>query len=82
VAEGERHAGAEVAIGKLLVVADIRPADACCVDSNLKLATAGFLDTPAFLKRRLVEVTETKKPLASEARRVKKQDGISLCNEI
>jgi hypothetical protein len=60
VAEGERHAGAEVAIGKLLVVADIRPADAGCVDGNLKLATAGFLNTPAFLERRLVEVTETK----------------------
>jgi hypothetical protein len=78
VAEGERHAGAEVAIGKLLVVADIRPADACCVDGNLKLATAGFLNAPAFLRRRLAEVTETENPLASEARRrVKEQDGIS-----
>ena len=56
VAEREWHAGAEIAIGKLLVITDIRPADAGCVDSNLKLADAGVLDTPPFLNTMLVEV--------------------------
>lgn len=51
VAERERHASAEVAIGELLVVTDIGPADACCVDSNLKFTNAGFTDSPAFLRR-------------------------------
>jgi hypothetical protein len=50
VAERQRHAGAEVAIGKLLVVTDIGPADACCVDGNLKLADAGLLNGAPFLR--------------------------------
>jgi hypothetical protein len=58
VAERERHAGAEVAIGELLVIADIGPADAGCVDGDLKLADARFLDGPPLLSKVLVRVTE------------------------
>lgn len=56
VTERERHAGAEVAIGELLVVTDIGPADACCVDSNLKFTDAGVTNSPAFLRERSVAV--------------------------
>jgi hypothetical protein len=72
VAERERHARAEVAIGELLVVADIRPADAGGVDGNLKLADAGVLNCPAFLTWWLVERSRWRgKLLARETRRAK-----------
>lgn len=49
MAKRKRHASTEVAIGELLVIGDIRAADACCPDSNLQLANARFLDAPLFL---------------------------------
>jgi hypothetical protein len=50
VAKRQGRAGAEVAIGKLFVVAHIRAADASRFDLDLKLAYRRFLDTSFFLK--------------------------------
>jgi hypothetical protein len=83
VAERERHAGTEVAIGELLVVTDIRPADAGCVDSNLEFANAGVLDTPPFLDTASVEVYRVsgKSPERVTAWWDKNtRPGLSLCN--
>jgi hypothetical protein len=49
MSKGQRRAGTEVAVGKLLVVAHIRPADAGRLDLDLKLACRGLLETSGFL---------------------------------
>lgn len=41
---------AEVAVGELLVVADIRPADTGPLDGNLQLPGGRFLNAPRLLK--------------------------------
>jgi len=48
--ERERHAGTEIAIGKFLVVGDIRAADAGGLDSNLQLTGAWLFDGSPLLK--------------------------------
>ncbi len=52
VAQRQRHASAEVAIGKLLVVRDVGPADSRRLDGNLKLARSRRLNTGQLLVTR------------------------------
>jgi hypothetical protein len=54
VAEGQWLAGAEVAVGELLVVRDIGATDAGALDGDLKLADAGFVDIPVLLEDELI----------------------------
>ena len=49
MSKGQRRASTEVAVGKLLVVAHIRPADAGGFDLDLKLAYGWLLETSGFL---------------------------------
>lgn len=49
MAERQRHAGTKIAIGELLVVGDIGPADARRLDGNLNLTTPWLLDGSSFL---------------------------------
>jgi hypothetical protein len=53
MSKGQRRTSTEVAIGKLLVVAHIRPADAGGLDLDLKLACRGLFETSGFLYDRL-----------------------------
>jgi len=49
MAEGQRHAGAEVAVGELFVIGDIGAADTGCFYGYLQLANTRLLDAPSFL---------------------------------
>ena len=49
MSKGQRRTSTEVAIGKLLVVAHIRPADAGGLDLDLKLACRRLFETSGFL---------------------------------
>jgi hypothetical protein len=49
MSKGQRRTSTEVAIGELLIVAHIRPADAGGLDLDLKLACRGLLETSGFL---------------------------------
>lgn len=49
MSKGQRRTSTEVAIGKLLIITHIRPADAGGLDLDLKLACRGLFETSGFL---------------------------------
>lgn len=73
MAQREWHAGTEVAIGKLLVIGDIRATDARGLDSNLHFAKGRVLNGPSFLDAVLVNAkTVDDAALLSLRKRVKR----------
>lgn len=77
MAEGQRHAGAEVSVGELLVVRYIRTADTCGLDGDLHFAYGRVLNRPSFLDSVvLVDVVSRLRPHAAQ----NNKRGDRLCN--
>ena len=84
MAKGKGHAGTQVAVGKFLVVRDIRATNACCLDCYLKFASTWFFNAaPLLFIVSWMLPTVWIKPLAKESGSKDTKSGnhpFRLCN--